>query len=197
MWWVSTRNRVRQAGVNMGRYIRRSLRIYHPSSSTRAARYHSTARRRDGAVEHRRLSSGGPAAAHMRPNSQEPGPLLRKFDEDCARLSVVRDTMVRSLSSQHVSALQRQAVAMGSLQRDLKILQADLETVKEGLGEQLSSISAASKPHWKFVPVQRAATSTERDAALALQRRWRRRPCHTHGWHYSTPAERQAVMRST
>lgn len=104
--------------------------------------------------------------------------------------------MVRSLSSQHVSALQRQAVAMNSLQRDLQVLQADLEAVKEGLGEQLSSITAASKPHWKFVPVQRAATSTERDAALALQRRWRRRPSHTHGWHYSTPAERQAVMQT-
>ena len=118
----------------------------------------------------------------------EPVGLLRKFDEDCARLSAVRDTMVRSLSSQHLSALQRQAVAMGSLQRDLKILQADLETVKEGLGEQLSSITAASKPHWKFVPVQRAATSTERDAALALQQRWRRRPRHTHGLQYSTAA---------
>ena len=137
--------------------------------------------------------AGTQAAAHMGPNSQ--GPLLRKFDEDCARLSVVRGTMVRSLSSQHASALQRQAVAMGILQRDLRILQADLETVKEGLGEQLSSITAASKPHWKFVPVQRAATSTERDAALALQRRWRRRPRHTHGWHYSTPAERQ--MKNT
>ena len=117
----------------------------------------------------------------MSSKRQEPVGLLRKFDEDCARLSAVRDAMVRSLSSQHLSALQRQAVAMGSLQRDLKILQADLETVKEGLGEQLSSITAASKPHWKFAPVQRAATSTERDAALALQRRWRRRPRHTHG----------------
>ena len=117
----------------------------------------------------------------MSSKRQEPVGLLRKFDEDCARLSAVRDAKVRSLSSQHLSALQRQAVAMGSLQRDLKILQADLETVKEGLGEQLSSITAASKPHWKFVPVQRAATSTERDAALALQRRWRRRPRHTHG----------------
>ena len=129
----------------------------------------------------------------MSSKRQEPVGLLRKFDEDCARLSAVRDAMVRSLSSQHLSALQRQAVAMGSLQRDLKILQADLETVKEGLGEQLSSITAASKPHWKFVPVQRAATSTERDAALALQRRWRRRPRHTHGLQYSTAA----VIQST
>ena len=129
----------------------------------------------------------------MSSKRQEPVGLLRKFDEDCARLSAVRDAMVRSLSSQHLSALQRQAVAMGSLQRDLKILQADLETVKEGLGEQLSSITAASKPHWKFAPVQRAATSTERDAALALQRRWRRRPRHTHGLQYSTAA----VMQST
>ena len=191
---VSTRNRVRQAGVNMEQVHPHAPFGYITPALLLARR--ATTARRDGTVEHRRLSSGGPAAAHMRPNSQEPGPLLRKFDEDCARLSVVRDTMVRSLSSQHVSALQRQAVAMGSLQRDLKILQADLETVKEGLGEQLSSISAASKPHWKFVPVQRAATSTERDAALALQRRWRRRPSHTHGWHYSTPAERQAVMQT-
>ena len=129
----------------------------------------------------------------MSSKRQEPVGLLRKFDEDCARLSAVRDANVRSLSSQHLSALQRQAVAMGSLQRDLKILQADLEAVKEGLGEQLSSITAASKPHWKFAPVQRAATSTERDAALALQRRWRRRPRHTHGLQYSTAA----VMQST
>ena len=133
----------------------------------------------------------------MRRNSEEPGPLLRKFDLDCARLGVVRDTMVRSLSSNMASALQRQAVAVGSLQRDLHMLQADLETVKEGLGEQLSSIAAGSKPHWKFVPAQRAATSTERNAAQALQRRWRRRPSHTHRWHYSTPAERQAVMQGT
>jgi len=146
-----------------------------------------------------RLRRGGPRGAHrvsgeqMSSKTQEPVGLLRKFDEDCARLSAVRDTMLRSLSSQHLSALQRQAVAMGSLQRDLKILQADLEAVKEGLGEQLSSITAASKPHWKFVPVQRAATSTERDAALALQQRWRRRPRHTRSRQYSTTA----VMQST
>ena len=119
--------------------------------------------------------------------------LVAEFDEKCRRLGNVRDAMVRSLAAKHATSLQKQGVAMKGLQRDLQRLHGDLETVKVGLSEQLSIVDEGGKPHWKFMPLQRVATTTEREAAVALQRKWRARK-HIAGWQYSTPAERWAVM---
>ena len=119
--------------------------------------------------------------------------LTAEFEAKLTRLAKVRDATMRSLAAQHASSLQRQGVAMKGLARDLQTLYAELESIKEGLGEQLKLIDAGVRPHWKFVPLQRVATTTEREAALTLQRNWRRRR-RVFGWNYSAPAERWAVM---
>ena len=121
--------------------------------------------------------------------------LTASFDEHCRRLETVRGALVHTLTAQHASALQRQAVAIKGLQRDLHALQADMESVKEGLMEQLEVIDNRSKPHWKLVPLQRVATTTEHNAVAALQAHWRQRRRHSsggRGWRYLPPAERWA-----
>ena len=125
--------------------------------------------------------------------------LTQIFEDECARLTVVRGAMVRTLAQQHARGLEKQAAAVRTLQRDLHALQADMDGVHQGLVDQLGALDRRTKPHWKFVPLQRPPTGDEVEAARSMQRAWRRRHAHAAaraGWRYMPPAERWALMHS-